>query len=104
MENNVQPIVLAEAGSEVKMPMMYAVVMFNDDITTMDFVVDVLIKVFHKNPVDASAVMMAIHESGQGVAGVYTYDIAVTKKIYADQLAAEKDFPLQMTIREETYS
>ena len=101
MDNDTRTVVSAETGYEVKMPMMYAVVMFNDDITTMDFVVDLLVRVFHKSAAEAAAVMMAIHENGQGVAGVYIYDIAITKKIYADQLAAEKGFPLKLAVREE---
>jgi len=82
----------------VKTPKMYAVILLNDDVTTMDFVVDLLIKVFHKSTVEASAVMMQVHENGQGIAGVYTYDIAVTKKIQSDRMASEQGFPLKLTI------
>jgi ATP-dependent Clp protease adaptor protein ClpS len=82
------------------MPGMYAVVMYNDEITTMDFVVDVLVKVFHKSTLEASNIMMDIHHRGQGIAGIYTFDIAVTKKSQADRLSAEKGFPLKLAVQE----
>ncbi|MCL2421636.1 MAG: ATP-dependent Clp protease adaptor ClpS [Defluviitaleaceae bacterium] len=75
---------------------MYAVTLYNDDITTMDFVVELLTKIFHMNSADASIIMMNVHQVGKGVAGVYTYDIAVTKKAQADKMAAEKGFPLRL--------
>ena len=96
----VNGLTLAETGISVKSPGMYAVVMFNDDITTMDFVVDILVKLFHKTVTEAATIMMDIHERGQGIAGVYTFDIAATKKAQADRMAAEKGFPLKLTVRE----
>ena len=92
--------VFAEHRTELRKPGLYAVVMHNDEITTMDFVVEVLVKVFNKGVVEATEVMMDIHEKGQGVAGVYVYDVAVTKKLQAEQLAAEKCFPLALSVRE----
>ena len=82
----------------VKLPRLYAVVLFNDDITTMDFVVDMLVKVFHKTAAEASVIMMQVHQQGRGVAGVYTYDIAVTKKMQGEQMAAEKGYPLRLGV------
>jgi len=87
-----------EVADKVKTPRLYAVMMHNDDFTTMDFVVDVLVKVFHKTNEEAAGVMMQVHEQGKGIAGIYTYDIAVTKKVHADQMAAEKGFPLRLTV------
>ena len=81
-----------------KIPRLYAVTLYNDDVTTMDFVVELLVKIFHKSTVDASAIMMQVHQVGKGVAGVYTYDIAVTKKMQADRMAAEKGFPLRLAV------
>ena len=86
---------------EIKKPSDYAVIIWNDNVTTMDFVVNVLTKVFHKEPQDAAALMMDVHEKGQGIAGVYTYDIAVSKKATADAMSAEKGFPLKLTLREQ---
>ena len=84
--------------NKLKTPRLYAVMLYNDDITTMEFVVELLVKVFHKTPEDASSIMMQIHQVGKGIAGIYTYDIAVTKKRQADQMAAEKGFPLRLTV------
>ena len=84
----------------IQIPSMYAVVFYNDDITTMEFVTEVLIKVFHKQAVEASAIMMHIHQQGHGVAGIYTYDVAVTKKSQTDRLSAERGFPLRLAVEE----
>ena len=85
---------------KLKKPSDYAVIIWNDDITTMEFVVSVLTKVFHKKPQEAAALMMEVHESGSGIAGIYTYDIAVSKKARTDAMSAEKNFPLKLTIKE----
>ena len=79
-------------------PRLYAVILYNDEVTTMDFVVELLVKVFHMDSAGASAVMMQVHQTGRGVAGVYTYDIAVTKKMQADRMAAKKGFPLRLEV------
>lgn len=84
----------------IKAPGLYAVIIHNDDFTTMDFVTEILIQVFHKTPPQAAALMLEVHEAGHGVAGVYVFDIAVTKKSHADLRAAERGFPLKLTIRE----
>ena len=84
----------------LKEPNMYAVIIHNDDITTMDFVVEVLVNIFQKSPPEAAGLMMDVHEKGSGVAGVYIFDIACTKKFQADRMASESGFPLKLTIRE----
>jgi ATP-dependent Clp protease adaptor protein ClpS len=97
MEEAVQLAVRQEVN--VRKPDMYAVVMYNDDITTMDFVVEVLIKVFGKPAQTAAQIMMDIHETGQGTAGIYIYDIAVTKKSEADRMSVQKNFPLKLQVQ-----
>ena len=77
---------------------MYAVVFYNDDVTTMDFVVELLVKVFQIAPDKAEAIMLEIHKTENSVVGSYPYDIAITKKTQADQMAAERDFPLRLEI------
>lgn len=81
--------------TEVKLPPDYKVILFNDDYTTKDFVVEVLEHVFHKTTADAIAIMEAVHQTGMGVAGVYTYDIAVTRASLAENLARKRGFPLR---------
>ncbi|MCQ2974482.1 MAG: ATP-dependent Clp protease adaptor ClpS [Bacteroidales bacterium] len=78
-------------------PKKYKVIMHNDDITTMDFVVDVLMKVFFKTKTIAKQLMMEIHTQGQAIVGVYSYDIAISKSKKAMALASEKNFPLKLT-------
>ena len=81
-----------------KEPNMYAVVMHNDDYTTMDFVVSVLVKIFHKTPAQAHIIMMEVHKKGKSVVGVYPYDIAITKSIQAEKYSEENEFPLKITV------
>lgn len=100
METDTRTVVERTTRDALREPALYAVIMLNDDITTMDFVVELLVRVFHKTPAEASAVMMDIHQNGQGVAGVYTFDIAITKKAQADQMSAEKGFPLRLNVQE----
>lgn len=90
-----------EDSTKLKAPKMYNVIMHNDDFTTMQFVVEVLIEVFRKQSVEASELMMKIHKNGKCIVGTYTYDIAVTKKLIADQMAKQQNYPLMITINEE---
>ena len=90
-----------ELKTELKKPTLYAVIMHNDDYTTMQFVVEVLIKIFNKSSVEASELMMKIHTAGNARIGIYPYDIAVTKKLLADKMAEKMEFPLKITIDEE---
>jgi len=87
-------------GVKIKKPSMYTVVMFNDDITTMDFVIEVLVRIFHKSEKEAEEIMLNIHNNGMGIAGVFTYDIAISKKMTVDQLSQENGFPLKLTVDE----
>jgi ATP-dependent Clp protease adaptor protein ClpS len=75
----------------------WAVVFHNDDYTTKWFVVQVLEQVFHLSETSATALMMAIHEKGRGIAGVYSRDIAETKTDEVMRLAREFEMPLLVT-------
>lgn len=86
----------------VNTPRLYAVVLHNDDYTPMDFVVEILAKIFRKGPAEAEEVMLLVHNEGSGVAGVYPFDIAVTKKAQAERSAGEKGYPLKLTLAEES--
>jgi ATP-dependent Clp protease adaptor protein ClpS len=94
---------LTETRSEQKLerPRMWRVLLHNDDYTTQDFVVWVLESVFHKPRGEAFAIMMSVHRSGLGVAGVYTYDVAETKVKTTKQMAEEHEFPLLVTMEPE---
>jgi ATP-dependent Clp protease adaptor protein ClpS len=81
-------------------PKMYRVLLHNDHYTTMDFVVEVLRKVFHKPAAEATKIMLDVHKKGHGVCGVYTYDIAVTKVSQVHRTAKQKGFPLKSSYEE----
>lgn len=84
----------------VKEPSHYCVVMHNDDFTTMEFVVDVLIDIFKKNEAEAEVLMMKVHHEGKAVVGKYPYDIALTKVGKALKRAQSEGFPFRMTVEE----
>lgn len=86
--------------NRVKEPKQYNVIMINDDFTTMDFVVDVLVTIFHKDEVTAQAIMMNVHKNGQAVVGKYPYDMAATRVKKALTRAKEEGFPFRMVIEE----
>ena len=94
---------LTETRIERKLthPRMWRVLLHNDDYTTQDFVVWVLETVFHKPSGEAFEIMMSVHRSGLGVAGVYTHDVAETKLKTTRQLAEQHEFPLLVTMEPE---
>jgi ATP-dependent Clp protease adaptor protein ClpS len=87
---------------ELQEPQMYKVLLHNDDYTSMDFVVDILISIFHKTHQQAEQIMLQIHEKGKAIVGVYTYEIAVTKAQQVKQRAKQHEFPLLATVEEES--
>lgn len=86
---------------EFKKPRMYKVILLNDDYSTMEFVVEVLIAVFHKSDADARQIMLDVHQKGKGIVGAYTYDIASTKIAQVELMAAKRDFPLVAVMEPE---
>ena len=92
----------SRADQEVQRPRMWRVLLHNDDYTTQDFVVWVLETVFHKPRAEAFAVMLSVHQSGLGVAGIYTHDVAETKLRATRDLAEQHEFPLLVTMEPES--
>lgn len=86
---------------EVSEPKKYKVLLLNDDYSTMDFVIDVLTKVFRKTVDQATQIMLNIHNNGRDVCGIYTHEIAATKVAQVKTLAREKGFPLKAIMEEE---
>ena len=83
---------------EVREPRLYRVLLHNDDYTTMEFVVMVLIEVFRKNPEQANTIMRSVHEQGIGVCGVYPREIAEFRITQVSKLARQEGFPLLCTM------
>jgi ATP-dependent Clp protease adaptor protein ClpS len=96
-----------ETGIDVRerpktnVPRRYRVIFHNDDYTTMEFVVDSLMRFFHKSQAEATHIMLTVHKKGSGVAGVYTRDIAETKVEEVMKHAREKGMPLLVTAEPE---
>jgi ATP-dependent Clp protease adaptor protein ClpS len=88
------------AQTEKKEPTLYRVVLLNDDYTTMEFVVNVLMSVFQKTASEAYQIMMLVHVNGRGIAGVYPWEVAETKADTVVSLARESGFPLQAVTEE----
>ena len=83
-----------------KEPALYSVVLLNDDYTPMQFVVDVLETEFEKSPAEAYRIMMQVHLSGRGVAGIYPWEVAETKVDAIMSRAREAGHPLRATIED----
>jgi ATP-dependent Clp protease adaptor protein ClpS len=82
-------------------PRRYQVLLHNDDFTTMEFVVEVLLRYFRKSATEANRIMLEVHHKGVGVAGVYTREMAETKIAQVTELAQERGFPLLLTMEPE---
>jgi ATP-dependent Clp protease adaptor protein ClpS len=89
-----------DSKADLDKPKMYRVVLHNDNYTTMDFVVEVLVTVFHKPAAEATKIMLDVHKKGAGVCGVYTYDIASTKISQVHQMAKQHEYPLRCSMED----
>jgi ATP-dependent Clp protease adaptor protein ClpS len=83
--------------TRLKRPKLYKVLLHNDDFTTMEFVVAVLMTIFNKGEPEAHAIMLHVHRNGVGVAGVFTYEIAEAKVNEVMKAAEEAEYPLLCT-------
>jgi ATP-dependent Clp protease adaptor protein ClpS len=87
--------------TKAKKPRKYFVVMHNDDYTTQEFVVHVLVRFFHKNQAEATQLMLAVHLQGKAKVGVYTKDIADSKVAVVTSYARQNGMPLLLTVEPE---
>ncbi len=89
-----------EGSLSVREPKQYHVYLLNDDYTSMDFVIDVLVRIFHKSSAEAQHIMIQVHQNGRGLCGTYSYEIAETKVHQVSSLARENGFPLKAAMEE----
>ena len=87
--------VITRTKIQTKRPSLYRVLLLNDDYTPMDFVVNVLRKIFHKNAEEATRIMLHVHQNGVGECGVFTYEVAETKVTLVMDYARKHQHPLQ---------
>lgn len=80
---------------KIRKPRMYRVILFNDDYTSMEFVIEVLVSIFDKQAAEATKIMLDVHKKGKGICGVYTLDIATTKIKQVHFEAQKEGFPLR---------
>mgnify|MGYP002526240585 CR=1 FL=1 len=86
---------------DLREPRRYTVTIYNDDFTTMEFVVMILKQIFFKSDAEAEALMLQVHHSDKAVVGIYSYDVATSKVRKATNLAREAGFPLRLTVEPE---
>ena len=98
MEPRIKNKPASKTDEKVKEPEKFKVILLNDHYTTMEFVVEILMVIFHKGIVDANRIMLDVHRKGRGVVGVYTWDIAVTKAEQVHSAAKANEFPLRCIV------
>jgi ATP-dependent Clp protease adaptor protein ClpS len=94
--------VLSEIEDQTDEPPMYRVLLHNDDYTTMEFVVQILMVVFHKPVEEATDIMLSVHRKGLGVCGVYPFEIAETKVELVHDLARQNGYPLKCSMEKDS--
>jgi ATP-dependent Clp protease adaptor protein ClpS len=90
--------VLTQEKVRTRRPAMFRVLLLNDDYTPMEFVVEVLRKFFNKSQAEATEIMLAVHNQGRGICGVYSYQVAETKVAQVTEAARAEEHPLQCTM------
>lgn len=99
MASNTQLETIEEIS--LKHPKKYKVFLHNDDYTSMEFVIEILISIFHKNHEEAQSIMLQVHKQEKGLCGIYTHEIAETKVIQVAKRASDNGFPLKASMEKE---
>lgn len=94
-------MILVDDENKVKRPPMYHVVLLNDDYTPMDFVVELLTKVFGLTEAKAIDIMMEVHEKGEAIAATYSFDVAESRVAHVNTIAQNNQVPLRAEMRAE---
>lgn len=93
--------VIVKTRTRTEKPSMYKVYLLNDDYTPMEFVIQVLMVIFHKDQEDATRIMLHVHQNGVGLCGVYTFEVAETKVAQVMDAARRAQHPLQCTMEKD---
>ena len=93
---------LSDIEDQTDEPPMYRVLLHNDDYTTMEFVVQILMVVFHKPVDEATQIMLNVHRKGLGVCGIYPFEVAETKVDLVHDLARNNGYPLKCSMEKDT--
>ena len=99
--SNQQTSLRDRTDTKIREPQRFKVIIYNDDFTTMDFVVHILKSVFFKSTTEAETLMLDVHHHGSATVGVYSYDIAKSKVRKATIMAREDNFPLRLECKPE---
>ena len=102
MSDNTEIAVDEKVRVRISEPKRWKVILINDDVTPVDFVVTLLMDVFKHDPNSAGNITMQIHETGSAIAGVYNFEIAEIKAVESTTLARAAGYPLQIKMEEDT--
>ena len=97
----VEPIAVEKTKLDIEEPGFYKVILLNDNVTPMEFVISVLIEIFKHTHDTARDIMLQVHETGSGIAGTYSFEIAEQRGLEATQVSRTNGFPLQIRVEEE---
>lgn len=97
-QNDYDGELLEDSHTEIKEPELWRIILLNDDYTPRDFVVEILVSIFHKPPIDATKIMMEVHNNGQGMVGLYPYDIGRTKVSQVVAVSQKREYPLKVIL------
>ncbi len=86
---------------EVEEPKKYKVLLLNDNFSTMEFVIEILRKIFRKSQTQSADIMLQVHNNGKAACGVYSHEIASTKVAQVKHNAKKAGFPLKAVMKEE---
>ena len=100
-EEDAGVITRTKPEKKVQRPRLFRVLLHNDDYTTREFVVHILSAVFHRSEAESVRIMLHVHNTGVGVAGLYTREIAETKVAATERMAREQEFPLRLSMEPE---
>ena len=95
------PVAVEKTKLDIEEPGFYKVIFINDDVTPMEFVIELLQKVFRHDLETSQQIMMTVHTEGSAIAGVYSYEIAEQKGVESTVLARNNGFPLQVKVEKQ---